>query len=181
MVNRLEFVTRLWFYFRTGYGTYLTFFLGALNTLVVVWYLAISHAPYVGSIFAGSFKAFAVIISAVGVPLSIAIGWIHLKKSPAYKSEAEIGAESNPYYFKLTPGVWLEAYGPLYLELLEMSKRVLERDNLLTPDDKTRIKNIEEKLKILNEGGYVGAHSTTYFGRSSARNTPKQTSNQSQQ
>ena len=181
MVNRLEFITRLWYYFRTGYGTYLTFILGALNTLVVVWYLAISHAPYVGSIFAGSFTVFAIILTAVGIPLSIAIGWIHLKKSPAYKSEAEIGIESNPYSFKLPPGMWREAFGPLYLELLEMSKRVLERDNLLTPDDKKRIRNIEEKLKILNEGGYVGAQSTTYFGRSSARKASKRTSTRPQQ
>jgi hypothetical protein len=180
MVNRLEFITRLWYYFRTGYSTYLTFFLGAINTLVVVWYLAISNAPFVESIFAGRFIVFAVILSTVGVPLSIAIGWIHLKKSPAYKSEAEIGVESNPYYFKLAPGITLEVYGPLYLELLEMSKRVLERDNLLTPDDKKRIKNLEEKLKILNEGGYVGAQSTTYFGKTSAQNTTKPTPTQTQ-
>lgn len=181
MVSRLEFITRLWYYFRMGYSTYLTFFLGAVNTLVIVWYLAISHAPFVGSIFAGSFIAFAIIVSAVGVPLSIAIGWVHLKKSPAYKSEAEVGVESNPYNFKLAPGIWTEAFGPLYLELLEMSKRVLERDNLLTLGDKKRISNIEEKLKILNEGGYVGAQSTTYFGRSSVRNTSKRTSTESQQ
>jgi hypothetical protein len=62
-----------------------------------------------------------------------------------------------------------------------MSKRVLERDNLLTPDDKARISNLEEKLKILNEGGYVGTHPTTYFGRTGARNTSKPISTRSQQ
>lgn len=181
MVNRLQFLTRMWFYFRTGYGTYLTFFLGALNTLVVVWYLAIAHVPFVGNIFASSFTEFAIITTAVGVPLSIAFGWLHLKKSPAYQSEAEVGVESNPYYFKLAPGFWLEAIGPLYLELLEMSRRVLERDNLLTPDDKKRISDLEEKFKILNAGGYVGAQSTTYFGKLSVRNTSKPTSTESPQ
>ena len=37
--------SRLWYYFRTGWSTYFAFIFGALNTLVVTYYLAVEKVP----------------------------------------------------------------------------------------------------------------------------------------
>ena len=46
-------------------------------------------------------------------PIAGSIGYYHYKKTPAYTSEIEVQIESNPYYYKLPPGYWREAIGPL--------------------------------------------------------------------
>jgi len=131
MRRTLHYATRLWFYFRIGYATYLTFILGALSTLVVVWYLAIREAPAIESFF-GRFVPFAIVAALVGVPLSVGIGWVHLKRSPAYSSEQDISVEASPWYYKLAPGWQREAFAPVYLELLTQLSRLLDANNLLT-------------------------------------------------
>jgi len=159
MTSKLGFVARLWYYFRIGYGTYLTFLLGAVNTLVVVWYLAIREVPLIESLF-GRFVPFAVAVTLVGVPLSVAMGWLHIKRTPAYSSELDIGVEANPYYYKLPPGFNREAFAPLYLELLTQMTRLLDVQNLLTNEDKSRIEELEQKMRLLISGGLVGTPRT---------------------
>jgi hypothetical protein len=159
-MSKLGFIARLWYYFRIGYATYLTFILGAVNTLIVVWYLAIQNAPTIQSIF-GHFVPFAIIVTLIGVPLSIATGWMHLKRSPAYSSEQDIGVEANPYYYKLPPGYNREVFAPLYLELLLEVKRLLQAQNLLDSEEKSRIESLEQKLRVLIEGGFVGKPRTS--------------------
>lgn len=155
MTTKLGFAARLWYYFRIGYATYLTFILGALNTLVVVWYLAIREVPAVESFF-GHFVPFAIVTTLVGIPSGVIIGWVHLKRSPAYSSEQDITAEANPYFYKLPPGYNREAFAPLYLELLVELNRLLDAHNLLTDEDRPRIETIRRKLQVLADGGIVG-------------------------
>jgi hypothetical protein len=152
-------IARSWYYFRIGYGTYLTFLLGVVNTLVVVWYLAIREVPSLESLF-GHFVPFAAVTTLIGVPLSVLLGWVHLKRSPAYRSEVDIGVEANPYNYRLIPGYWKEAFAPFYLELLVLLRRLMEAEKLLNDEDKARIESIERKLKILMEGGIVGTPRT---------------------
>jgi len=159
MPSRLGYVARLWYYFRIGYATYLTFVLGAVNTLVVVWYLAIREVPAIQNIF-GHFIPFAVVITLVGVPLSVAFGWVHIKGSPAFTSEMDISAEANPYYYKLPPGYNREVWAPLYLELLVQLKRLLGAQNLIDNEDRIRIQNLERKIQVLIDGGFVGSPRT---------------------
>ena len=154
-MNLNRFVTRGWYYFRLGYSTYLTFLLGYASTLVTVYYLAVKNIPSLLSIFP-SFTLFGVAATVIGVPLSVGIGWGHLKRSMAYGSEQDIVVESSPYYYKMLPGYWKEAFTPAYLEILSLSKRLLEAQNLLTEEDKTRIEDLEKKLLTLMEGGIVG-------------------------
>jgi hypothetical protein len=154
-MDMLRFVARLWFYFRMGYATYLTFLMGYVSTLITVYYLAIKSIPALLDVFP-KFVPFAALSTVIGVPFSIGIGWLHLKRSLAYSSEMDIGAESNPYYYKLPPGYTLEVWGPVYLELLLQMKKLLAANKLLDEEGKERIENLEEKLRILNEGGYVG-------------------------
>jgi hypothetical protein len=154
-MSRMRIVTRLWFYFRIGYATYLTFVLGFVSTLVTVYYLAIKSIPDLLSLFP-RFIPFAILASVIGLPLSTGVGWIHYKRSTAFSSEIDIQVEANPYYFKLTPGYNLEVLGPLYLEILVLLKRLAAGQQMLNAEDKARIEKLEQKLQVLVNGGLVG-------------------------
>jgi hypothetical protein len=153
---KLGFVARLWYYFRLGYSTYLTFLLGYVSTLITVYYLAIKNIPELLNIFP-KFVPFAVLSTLIGAPLSIVIGWLHLKRSAAFSAEADIGAESNPYMYKLYPGYTKEVQYPVYLELLIQMRRLLDAQHALSPEDRARIDNLEEKIRTLVSGGFVGS------------------------
>jgi hypothetical protein len=74
---------------------------------------------------------------------------------PGLSSGQDIGVEANPYYYKLPPGYYREAFGPLYLALLvELSR--LDAHNLLTDEDRLRIETIRQKLQALVDGGIAG-------------------------
>jgi len=151
-----RFLYRMWFYFRVGYSTYLTFLLGFATTIVTVYYLAIQNIQFLLDVFPHFFP-FAVLVIVVGVPLSCIIGWIHMKGSALWRSEIDINVEANPYLYKMYPGYWKEVFTPLYLELLHGMKTMLEKEKMLTKDDKERIESLEDKLRKLLEGGYVGS------------------------
>ena len=145
---------RSWYYFRTGYGTYLTFVITALNTMVIIYYLAIKNVPALQTIFP-NFTVWAVTLIAGGVPLAVFLGWFHIKRSPAYRSETDIQVEANPYYYKLPPGYWREVFAPMWLELLRLNLKVLKKESL-SEEDQARIKELQVKLEKLINGGYVG-------------------------
>jgi hypothetical protein len=155
MICDLSFVARMWFYFRTGYSTYLTFLLGYVSTLITVYYLAIKNLPDLLTVFP-RFVPFAALATVVGVPLSVAIGWVHLKRSPAFSSETDINVEANPYYYKLPSGFYREAFAPFYLEMLVQMRKLLASQKMLDAEELQRIHNLEEKLQTLIQGGYVG-------------------------
>jgi hypothetical protein len=138
-----------------GYATYLTYLIGYVSTLITVYYLAIKSVPPILEIFP-RFVPFAVLATVIGVPLSVGIGWIHLKRSKLYSSEADISVEAYPYNYKMTPGFWREAFAPFYLEMLVQIERLLEAQGLLGDEDKQRIRNLKEKMQVLIDGGYVG-------------------------
>ena len=87
---------RSWFYFRMGWGTYFAFVFAAINTLTVTYYLAIERVPSLVAIFPNFFQ-YILIISSIGIPLLIIVGYIHYKRTLAFKSEIDVTMESNPY------------------------------------------------------------------------------------
>ncbi len=97
---RKNLIFRSWFYFRTGWATYFAFILSAINTLVLTYYLAIENLPFLKSIFP-SFTYYAVIMTIIGIPVLTLAGYIHFKKSNAYKSEADINIEVNPHFRRI--------------------------------------------------------------------------------
>jgi hypothetical protein len=149
-------VARFWYYFRMGYSTYLNFLLGYVSTLVTVYYLALKSSPALLQIFP-KFASFALPATIVGVPLTIFVGWVHLKRSPAFTSELDINVEANPYNYKLTPGVWKEALGPVFLELLVQVRQLSQSQNLLDETSKSRVQELERRLEVLNAGGHLGS------------------------
>jgi hypothetical protein len=146
---------RFWYYFRMGYSTYLSFLLGTVNTLTVIYYLLIKNVPDLEIMFP-KFYIFALPAIFVGLPLAVIVGWLHFKGTMAYSSELDIAVESNQYAYKLTPGYLKEAFAPLYLKLLDLVTKISSDRNLLSHEEECEITEIRRKLEILIEGGMVG-------------------------
>ena len=91
---------RGWFYFRQGWANYFTFIMAATNTLVVTYFLAIERYPPLVAIFP-SFIQYVLIISSIGIPLLVIVGYIHWKRSAARKAEVDIFYETNPYMVRV--------------------------------------------------------------------------------
>ena len=142
---------RAWFYFRMGWSTYFAFIFAAVNTLVVTYYLAIERIPELKYIFP-SFSIYAAVMIVIGIPLLVLFGYVHFKKSQAYSSEADIGVESNPYYFKLPPGHQRDVLVPLQLLLSQMILKIAINEKLTT-EEIDKLKDIQKKLEILIQGG----------------------------
>jgi hypothetical protein len=123
--------------------------------MVTVYYLLVKNVPSLLVLFP-KFEGFAVISLVVGLPFAAVTGWLHIKASPALSTEQDVMTEANPYNFKLPPGYYREAWTPAYLELLKLVRRIAKRDNLLTAQEEARLDEIETKLGVLIEGGYVG-------------------------
>jgi len=105
---------RSWYYFRIGWSTYFAFIFAAINTLTVTYYLAIENIPALKDVFP-SFATYGISLAIIGIPLLVLFGYVHFKKSQAFKSEADVMVESNPYYFKLPPGYTKDVLFPLNL------------------------------------------------------------------
>ena len=147
---------RAWYYFRMGYATYLTYLVGYVSTLITVYYLAIKSVPTLLEIFP-RFVPFSVLATVIGVPLSVGIGWVHLKRSTLYSSEADIGQEANPYVYKLPKaGIQMDAQIPSELFRLRLLKKLADANGLLTDAERLEIEKIEANYQTLLSGGSVG-------------------------
>ena len=94
MKEKLPF--RAWFYFRQGYGLYFAFILAGINTLTLTYFLAIENYPLLKEVFP-TFVHYVIILVVIGVPVLVTVGYLHYKRTPAYRSEAGIMQETNPY------------------------------------------------------------------------------------
>ena len=128
---------RGWFYFRMGWSTYFVFILAAINTLTVTYFLAIDNYPALKAIFP-SFEQYVVLIIGTGIPLLVMVGYAHYKKTLAYKSEADVLVESNPYTRRNT--VNGETNVRLNLQLLSLLLKLSKNEVI----DKNEIEKIEK-------------------------------------
>ena len=134
---------RSWFYFRMGWTTYLAFIFAAINTLVVTYYLAIERLPILKEIFP-TFASYVIILVTIGVPFLILIGYVHYKKSGAYKAEADIFLESNPHLYRILTNT--EILFPLYLKISELLIK-LSKNEKLSEDETKEITSLQNQLK----------------------------------
>jgi len=95
--SRLAF--RSWYYFRMGWSTYFAFIFAAINTLTVTYFLAIERYPELSVIFP-SFPQYVLVITIIGIPLLILVGYVHYKRTLAFRSEVDVVLESNPYQLR---------------------------------------------------------------------------------
>jgi len=153
-MNLTRLLFRSWYYFRIGYGTYLTFLLGFATTIVTVYYLAINNIPALKSVFT-SFWLFMILSVAVGVPLSVLGGWLHYKRSQAYSSEVDIAVEANPYYFKIIPGKEKELQVPLTVANIDLTVAMARKLGVLTPELESDLLQLREKyVRLAKYGDY---------------------------
>jgi len=142
---------RIWFYFRTGYGTYLVFFIAVSNVMVTTYYLAIENISALKSIFP-TFSEWAIFIISIGLPLSTLLGYWHFKRSKARRSEIDIDVEINPYVYKLPPkGFYAEILVPMFLETVKMNTKLLKKE-AITEAELKRIMKLQKKAELLIEG-----------------------------
>nr|MBC8502545.1 hypothetical protein [Nitrosopumilus sp.] len=132
---------RAWFYFRNGWSLYFAFVFAAINTLTVTYYLAIERIPSLLVIFP-SFFHYVLIVTLVGVPILIFIGYAHYKKTAAFRSEVDISMETNPYQRRMV--VNTEAILRLNLKLLDV---ILKSSSL----EKASKEDLENITNLQNE------------------------------
>jgi len=166
-----RFLFRSWVYFRLGYGTYLTYGFSLFGTLVSVYYLMIENVPALKLIFP-SFTKFTIAAVLMGLPLGIILGHMHYKRSRAYASEQDISVESNPYYFKITPGKEQQIGVPssvlsmeasivscnasilnvnMNLAVIDLLVRIARSSGTLTPEMAQQCEDLSQQLKQLRE------------------------------
>ena len=134
---------RGWFYFRMGWSTYFAFIFAAVNTLTVTYFLAIENYPSLTSIFP-SFIQYVLIISSIGVPLLIIVGYIHYKRTLAFKSEIDIVVESNPYQRRNIVNITILL--SLTMKLNEMMLKLTKKEKL-TPKEVEEVEKLQDKIK----------------------------------
>ena len=135
---------RAWYYFRNGWSMYFAFIFAAINTLVVTYYLAIDKIPFLLDFFP-SFAHYVAVAVVIGIPFLIIIGYVHFKRSPAYRSEATIGFEVNPYVRRglINSEINLE----LNLMILNLLSKLSNNEKL----NEDELNKIQESRNVLND------------------------------
>ncbi len=130
---------RGWYYFRMGWSTYFAFIFAAINTLTVTYFLAIDNYPMLKEIFP-TFVIYIILVGGVGIPLLTLIGYIHFKRTSAYRSESAINYESNPFGRRMfiNSEFILNINQKLITLLLEMQKDGKINDETLEQIQKTQ-------------------------------------------
>jgi len=125
-----------------GWATYFAFIFAAINTLTVTYYLAIEKYPVLTGIFP-NFIQYVVIIAGIGIPILISVGYVHYKRTQAFKSEADVLVESNPYQRRNIVNI------QLILELTLKTNAMLLKlvnDEKLEKDELDEIRKNQEKI-----------------------------------
>ena len=141
-MNKTSLGFRAWFYLRNGWGQYFAFVFAAINTLVVTYYLAIENLPILNTLFP-SFLSYALTLILVGIPVLVGVGYWHYKKSPAYKTEADVVFEANPYLKRTLENT--ENILKMQSKLVQLILSISQKDEL-TDDDKKSIHSLQKEI-----------------------------------
>lgn len=138
---------RSWFYFRQGWSTYFAFLFAAINTLTVTYYLAIENYPILHSFFP-SFLIYVLVAASISIPLLILIGYIHYKKSNAFKAEADIYIESNPHTRRILLNT--EMMLKLFVQVIDSTIKNSNGEKLTDDEMKKIITTRQELSEYIN-------------------------------
>jgi hypothetical protein len=122
---------------------YFAFIFAAINTLTVTYFLAIERAPALQLIFP-SFFQYVAIVSLIGVPMLIGIGYAHYKRTKARKAEVDIGFETSTYQRRFI--VNTEIILHLNLRLTEMLMKLTHGEKL-TENEIKKIQAYKEDIE----------------------------------
>ena len=146
---------RAWFYFRTGYNTYIAFFIGFASNVIVIYKLGVSENNFLKPYFV-SLAFFAILALAILIPISISAGLYHMKRTGAYAADASVSTESNPYIYKVLPGKEQEVFLPLWMMTVRSLARLLEQEKPMTADERRELEDTLSKARALLQGQFVG-------------------------
>jgi hypothetical protein len=134
---------RSWFYFRTGWSTYFAFIFAAINTLTVTYFLAIENYPGLLEIFP-TFAQYVIVITLVGFPILVLAGYLHYKKTSAFKAEADINIEANPHWRRMLTNTDLLLSS--YVKLIELIPKITNQEKL-SEDEIKELSSLKASLK----------------------------------
>jgi len=126
-----------------GWSTYFAFIFAAINTLTVTYFLAIENYPILSQIFP-TFVQYVIIISTIGVPILVTAGYLHYKKTSAFKAEADINIEANPHMRRILTNSDLLLSS--YLKLIELIPKITNQEKL-SEDEIKELSSLQESLK----------------------------------
>lgn len=155
-MNVPKLLFRSWVYFRTGWSTYFAFVFAAINTLVTTYYLAINKYPTLTGIFP-NFAVYVLSAVIIAVPVLTLTGYIHYKKSNAYKAEADIGMEIHPYNRRLLLNT--EMMMPLFLQMSEVIAKLAKNEKITDAESEqlTKLqKDLSEYIDLKFDKRYGG-------------------------
>jgi len=133
---------RCWYYLRTGWSTYFSVIFSAINTLTVTYYLAIENYSNLKEVFS-SFELYVLLTAIIGIPILTFTGYAHYKKTKAYRSEADVWIESNPYPARELANS--EIIVELNLKLTEVIIKLLKNEKL-TDDQIKELSETQQKF-----------------------------------
>jgi len=151
---------RGWYYFRMGWSTYFAFIFAAVNTLTVTYYLAIEKIPALMSIFP-TFAQYVLIVSGLGIPILVLIGYVHFKRSKAFQSEVEIMIESNPVSSRNIANT--EMILEINLKLLDIL--LTSQNDKISDSELKEIRELHEKLSNFKNTRTIENHKDIDFVR----------------
>lgn len=158
-MHKTNTIFRAWYYFRNGWSLYFAFIFAAVNTLTVTYFLAIENYPVLNALFP-SFLHYILIMTSIGIPILVAIGYLHFKKTTAYRTETEVTYETNPFARRLS--VNSEIMLALNLELINMIIR-LSDNNKLSKEEIDKTKKIQNELKNFVENRTFKNNNDLFF------------------
>ena len=134
---------RGWFYFRQGWSVYFAFIFAAINTLTVTYFLAIENYPILKEIFP-SFFHYIVIVTTIGIPCLVLIGYAHYKRTPSFKAEADIQVEANPHFRRTL--INTELMLAMFLEISQLTIK-LSNNEKLTDNEIKKLKDLQTEFQ----------------------------------
>ena len=144
---KTPFYFRSWFYFRQGWSVYFAFIFAAINTLVVTYFLAIDNYPVLKEIFP-TFTVYVTIVVGIGIPMLVGVGYIHFKRSSAFRAERDIGMQADPYFRRIL--VNTEIMINAHIKLSELMLKLTSNEQL-TEKELEEIQTLQKELKSHSE------------------------------
>ena len=135
-----------------GWSTYFAFIFAAINTLTVTYFLAIERYPELTAIFP-NFIQYVLIITIIGIPILVIVGYVHYKRTLAYRAEVDVSIESNPYQLRnvVNNAINVELALRMYEMILKLSKNQKLTEDELAETESTH----KEYVKLNNSRSFT--------------------------
>ena len=142
---------RAFYYFRIGYTTYLSLPVALIGYITVIYQLLLRNVQFLEWLFP-NFSTFLILATTTLLPTSVLLGWVHIKRSLAFKSEMDVNVEANPYNYKLAPGKERLLTCPSALLSLKVALKFYKKEGVLSDEEEKQFVEFIEKYERLVKG-----------------------------